>query len=295
MRSLWTPASEAGVVTDWEKRHAWWDDAARLYLGLITRAAATKRGVPHLTVPPVAAELKELQRFSNWVHWYSLEGRKGPRPDFDLPVPGWAWAVEKEFKKAHPHPKPPPDPEKEPGPKPKPSWTLTNGPWIFVESDPGSCPPGPWTRLDILENHLASGAPLWFCEGGKVPQMEGGVQGAACLEWIKEHPGGSIAPVTTLGIDPAPYLDLGVTSVFVECYLQGQSNALDKMWSAGHEGWPDPIPCIGVGWADKEGTFGFSDYAGWLTQLGVGPRFGVYASDPMSAKDWEDLRAYLGT
>ncbi len=284
-------------MTDWARRHKWWADAARLYLGLITRAEATKRGVPHMTVPPYAAELRTLQLFSLWVHWYNA-GRHNGRPDFELPVPRWAWVVENEWHREHRQPKPPPPPEPEHKPKPKPSWTLANGPWIFVESDPGSCPPGPWTRLDIRENEIAPGAPLWYCPKGVVPQMEGGNQAVATLDFLDGIHVDlcSIAPVTTLGIDPAPYLELGVTSVFVECYLQGQSNALDKMWYADKvEGWPDPIPCIGVGWADKEGTFGFSDYAGWLTQLGVGPRFGVYASDPMSAKDWSDLRAYLGT
>jgi hypothetical protein len=248
-------------------------------------------GRAHLTKPEYTDELHELDRFSAWLAWF--EGQKHhPRPFVWARVPDYAWTIEKEYSKAHP--KPPPTPPPPPPPKPPPSWTLTNGPWIFVESDPGTVPAGPWTRLDIVDR--GDGRPYWYVAGGSgyVPQAEGGVQSAATLDWIKQHKGPSIAPVTTLGIDVAPYLALGVTSCMVECYLQGQANALDKYSEAFREGWPDVIPVIGVGWSDQNGTYDVADYVGWLTEIKVGTRFGVYASDPMSAKSWADLRSYLG-
>lgn len=204
--------------------------------------------------------------YAPWESWEE-GGKRSVRPK-TAPrlIPRWAWVL---YAERHP-------------PKPKPSWTLTNGPWIFVTSDPGACRPGPWTRLDIRENLVAPGAPLWFCNQGKVPQAEGGNQASACLEWIKANPGGSIAPVTTLGIDPEPYKALGVTSCFVECYLQEQENALDKMWAASHEGWLDPICCVGV-----YHDYPLENYAGWLKQYGN--RFGVYTSDAMSDADWACL------
>lgn len=184
-----------------------------------------------------------------------------------------------------------------PPPASKPSWTLTNGPWIFVESDPGSCRTGPWTRLDIAENAIAEGAPLWHCNQGKVPQAEGGDQSTATIDWLRRTPGGSIAPVTTLGIDPAPYLALGITSCFVECYLQAGDDMLDKYGQAVRDGWLDPIPVIGAGFADVNGTFHVEDYmrlfktetVPWLSHFGT--RFGVYASDPMGDEDWTALAA----
>jgi hypothetical protein len=177
-------------------------------------------------------------------------------------------------------------------PPPAPSWRLTGGPWIFVESDPGTCPEGPWTRLDIFPDNIAPGAPLWRCPGGYVPQMEGGDQGAACLEFCQQwHGNGSIAPVTTGGIDPAPFLTLNVTSVFCEAYLQGQPNAEDKVGELYREGWLDVVPVVGVDWTGQNGTFTLDDYLPWLRQFGS--RFGVYASDPMGAASWARLRALL--
>ena len=38
-------------MTDWVKKHYWWTDAARLYVRLISRAEATKRGVPRMAKP----------------------------------------------------------------------------------------------------------------------------------------------------------------------------------------------------------------------------------------------------
>ncbi len=93
-------------MTDWVKKHPWWIDAARLYVGLITRAEATSRGVPRMTLPKYALELAELKEFSLWLHWQN-EGKHGARPKFDLPVPRWAWTVLGEYNKKHKHPKPP--------------------------------------------------------------------------------------------------------------------------------------------------------------------------------------------
>src|SRR5581483_4204303 len=97
----------------------------------------------------------------------------------------------------------------------------------------------------------------------------------------------SIAPVTTLGIDAAAFAAMGVTSCFVECYLQGQSNALDKYGQAFREGWKDAIPVVGVGFSGENGTFRLADYASWLAQFGR--RFAVYATDPMDGSDWDTL------
>lgn len=184
-------------------------------------------------------------------------------------------------------PKPPPSPP--PPPKPAPSWTLTNGPWIFEEvPNSGMCRPGPWTCLRIHPDEVCPGAPMWLADGaqhGRVLQAEGPNQYAAALEYEDEHPWPQPqALVTTLGLDPAAALRVGITSVFVECYLQEQANALDKIWQAGQDGWPDAIPCVGV-----YHDYPLENYVSWLKQFGK--RFGVYTSDAFQESDWAVLEA----
>lgn len=171
-----------------------------------------------------------------------------------------------------------------------PSWKLTNGPWMFVESDPGTCRQGAWTRLDIREHAISQDAPLWYCANGFVPQAEGSSEAAAAFNWVytQMRPWtASIAPVTTLGIDVAPWRSLAISSCFVECYLQGQPNALDKYGEAFREGWEDAIPVVGVGFTGENGTYSLADYEQWLRQFGK--RFAVYATDPMGDEDWQTL------
>lgn len=190
-------------------------------------------------------------------------------------------------------PKPPPTP---PPPKPQPSasWTLRNGPWIFVESDPGSCPQGPWTRLDITPNLIAPGAPLWHCAAGFVPQAEGGGESDACIAWLDKTGvvivGNSVAPVTTDNIDTKPYLQRGVTSCFAECYIQNQPYGLRNLVQAKEDGWIDPIACIGVyDGVTVAAYIPANQEMGWPGLPALGKRFGVYACDAMSADDWQTL------
>ena len=127
------------------------------------------------------------------------------------------------------------------------------------------------------------------CPKGMALQAEGPNQYAAALEYADEQlpHGTDVALVTTLGLDPAAAIRMGITSVFVECYLQAQSNALDKMWQAKQDGWTDPIPCVGV----FDGT-SVEAYVGWLKQFGT--RFSAYASDAMQDADWQNLEALCG-
>ncbi len=265
LRSLRTPAGEAGVVTDWARRHEWWADAARLYLGLITRGEATKRGVPHMTVPPYAAELKTLEMFSLWVHWYNT-GRHNGRPDFELPVPRWAWVVENEWHRVHrqPKPEPAPDPEHQPEPKPAPSWTLPSplvmsgvvGDLDFV-TDPNTGKPR--AGIGTVGRIAASSVcPLWECRPvngqgrGWLGQIEGQDQLQAALDQITERrqPGDHLAIVGTGNVKADRMIEAGVNVAFYELNAQAgwePYGNTDKILFQGHQdGWPYVYPSYGV-------------------------------------------------
>ena len=132
------------------------------------------------------------------------------------------------------------------------SWTLPS-PCLFTASDPhaadGRNVPtvlqiigGPSVRPDRI---TTAGPP------GVVYQAEGPVQAAAAARRIAADGGaGNRAIVSGLGIDPAPFIALGVTSVMVECYAQAgdqpYGNLPRMLWQAKHEGWPHAIPVLGV-------------------------------------------------
>ncbi len=114
-------------MTDFAKKHTWWLDAARLYEKLITRAEATRRGVPRMTSPKYDAELADLRKMALWIHW-NYWGRHPPRPaEIWARVPDYAKVILKEYEKAHPKKQPPLPPPPTPANNPPSRWK--NAPW----------------------------------------------------------------------------------------------------------------------------------------------------------------------
>lgn len=147
----------------------------------------------------------------------------------------------------------PPAPAK---PKPPPvSWHQPS-PCLFTASDPDAARgrAGVGSTLQIMDT--GDGRPDWITpdSSGIVYQAEGQAQAILALERIRgelSRPGlSSRAVVTTLGIDPAPFVALGVTSCMVECYAQAGAEPYGDLahmaWQAHHDGWPHVIPTLGV-------------------------------------------------
>lgn len=136
---------------------------------------------------------------------------------------------------------------------------------------------------------------------GKVYQAEGEIQAAAAAAVIEfEAPAWgrfSRAVVTTLGIDPAPFVALGVTSCMVECYAQAGDEPygdLHRMtWQAHHDGWPHVIPVVGVydsiGLAYYVARGGAGDFKGGHWRGGP---LGIYLAEGMTdTGSWPTLAA----
>lgn len=247
-------------MTDFSRKHSWWDDAARLYLKLITRAEATRRGVPPMRKPKFAAELDDLRQMSEWVHW-NHSGRPKPRPKVWARVPPYAKRMLAEFKAAHPKPppsQPPPLPEKQP---PASSWFLP-GPIILNASDPDGClnpaTGKPRAGIGSIGTIVVPGvAPVWRvipvhgAGVGWVAQIEGPGQVAGAVDYLRSVPStDSRAVVSTLNTSAAPLLDLGVTACFYELNAQAgwepYGNNARLAFQAGRDGWPHAHPSYGV-------------------------------------------------
>lgn len=124
---------------------------------------------------------------------------------------------------------------------------------------------------------------------GIVAQAESEAQYEVALHILGPRTIADRAIVTTLGIDPAPAINLGITTCFVECYLQGQSNALDKYGQAVRDGWPDVWPIIGA----YDGI-GLDKYVEWLRSSGFlkTGRWGIYLAEGMGdTGSWPTLAA----
>ncbi len=125
--------------------YPWLIDAARRWEKLITRAEATKRGVPRLTRPAYDDVLAELTRFDTWLKWRAT-GHVTPRP---ASLAKWEpqkvyWTVLGEYLKAHPAPKPGPPPAPPPAYNPPSRWTNhPNVPWYGKRVDISH-----WLRTD---------------------------------------------------------------------------------------------------------------------------------------------------
>lgn len=164
--------------------------------------------------------------------------------------------------------------------KPAPSWTLP-GPVIFTASDPGQATGKAGVGTVLVIEDRGDGRPDWIPQGtpGRVYQAEGGDQAIAALARLIGDglTPGATALVSTLGIDPAPFVARGLTTVMVECYLQGQANALDKLdYALDVEGWTDAIPIVGV-----FDNVGLSQYVPWLRDRGLlaSKRWGIYLAE----------------
>jgi hypothetical protein len=241
-------------MTDWQKKHVWWLDGGRLYVKLITRSEATKRGVPGMKSPKYDAELAEYRRMSLWIHWV-IGGRVGPRPDVWKRVPAYAWTIWGEYQVAHPKPKPKPPPPKPP-PTTPPTWTL---PGPLVES--GVFGDSDWHNLmthgTIAEIRVPGVCPLWECfqVGGSghgwLGQIEGHDQLQTAVDLLEAHrqPGDHLAIVGTLNVPVASILHL-VNVCFAELNAQASwepyGNANRILFQAHQDGWPYAKPNYGV-------------------------------------------------
>lgn len=140
-------------------------------------------------------------------------------------------------------------------PMPSPSWTLPS-PVVFTASNPHACDGHKvGTVLTIIDR--SDGRPDWNAVGhtARVYQVEGAAEVGPALTELElddsTHANADgRAVVTTLGIDPAPFVKLGVTSCMVECYAQAgndpYANIQRMRWQAKHDGWPHVIPVLGV-------------------------------------------------
>jgi hypothetical protein len=134
------------------------------------------------------------------------------------------------------------------------SWLLPS-PALFTASDPNAAhgKAGVGTVLDLFRG---TDRPDWETpsDTGRVYQAEGSAQAADALNAIMADRNagwhGDTAVVTGLGIDPVPFVKLGVTSCMVECYAQAgdqpYGNIAHMRWQALHDGWPHVIPTLGV-------------------------------------------------
>jgi hypothetical protein len=132
-------------------------------------------------------------------------------------------------------------------------FTVSN-PEACVDPATGNLYKGVGTQLIILR----SGArPDWQAVGptpGRVYQAEGNTQAAEALESIgADKSGGYVgdtAVVTTLGIDPKPFQQLGVTSCFCEVYAQAGDEPYGDIarmrWQAKQDGWQFVVPTLGI-------------------------------------------------
>lgn len=187
-----------------------------------------------------------------------------------------------------------------------PSWALP-GPLIFTASDPSQASGRKGVGTELLIMDTGDGRPDWRSADGAgvVYQVEGGTQDSAALDRVRAELGDATiqhrAIVTTLGVDPTPFLELGVTTCLPECYLQSGPLQLRAYWQAGHDGWPFVWPAVGVydgialsryvdpvetvdgepvSWPGLRALFGewagylaegFTDTASWVTLAALSP------------------------
>jgi hypothetical protein len=127
---------------------------------------------------------------------------------------------------------------------------------MFTASDPGEAigKAGVGTVLYIQDH--GDDRPDWVTQDRSAWafQAEGGVEAKVAASVAAEvkasGQGSSFAVITNLGINPAPFIALGITSVMVECYVQAgdypYGNVARMRWQAKQEGWPHVIPVLGV-------------------------------------------------
>lgn len=123
---------------------------------------------------------------------------------------------------------------------------------MFTASDPSqaSGKAGVGTELLILDK--GDGRPDWTTPGGAgiVYQVEGAVEDTAALARARADLDNPLvvhrAVICTLGVDPAPWLELGITTCMPECYLEQGPTGLRKAWQAHEDGWPWVWPVCGV-------------------------------------------------
>jgi len=150
-------------VTDFAKKYKWWEDAARLRVGLLKRPQPQ---VPHMTRPKWIPEIDELTAFADWLLWFD-GGKKGKRPPFHRRVPAWAWKVWGEYHTTHPKPPTKPGPDPQPANNPPSIWK--GAPWTkkHVHISHGlRNVDGTWTVPQLVERCLQSGAKAVFAQLG---------------------------------------------------------------------------------------------------------------------------------
>lgn len=151
-------------MTDFAKKYDWWDDAARLRVGLLKRPQPQ---VPHMTRPRWNRELNELNGFAAWLTW-RYGNKKGAPPAWRPAKKTWAWQVYSEYLKAHPKPPPTgPPPPPNPGDQPPSRWK--GAPWTkrhfhvaygLREND------GVWTIPQLVARATRYGAGAIFMQLG---------------------------------------------------------------------------------------------------------------------------------
>lgn len=176
---------------------------------------------------------------------------------------------------------------------PRASW-LTPSAIMFTASDPDQAHGKRGVGTTLLIADTGDGRPDWVTADGSgcVYQDEGSGQEDAALSRIEAElnkPGlVNRGLVTTLGLDPAPFVALGVTSCFVECYAQAGDSPYGDIrrmsWQAKHDGWPHVVPVLGVyGPTSLEHYFALNGGAGNFT----GPHWrggplAIYLAEGMS-------------
>jgi hypothetical protein len=175
---------------------------------------------------------------------------------------------------------------------------------LFTSSDPDQAAGKRGVGTTLLIADTGDGRPDWVTADGSgcVYQDEGSGQEDRALARIEAELGkrGLVnrGLVTTLGLDPAPFVALGVTSCFVECYAQAGDHPYGNIrwmsWQAKHDGWPHVVPVLGVYGAAALSHYldlngGAHNFAGphWL-----GGPLAIYLAEGMSdTGSWGTLAA----
>lgn len=168
----------------WLEKHKWWPDALLLKLGLITRAQATLRGVPHIKAG--TKEQTELDHFQTWALWRA-KGALPPRP---ANLKGWHpeqeyWLPLGLYMKKH-HLPPPKDPPPPPVSNPPSRWK--DAPWckFHVDTSDWVRQFGPWDGL-IQRCKSAGVQAVSFQFGDDCPDPDWATHGRQLYEAAKAN------------------------------------------------------------------------------------------------------------